>query len=112
MRRTLRFGARVLILTGVLLLADVGVTLAWQEPVSTLVAAREQARLEDELERRERQTAGEAARLPTAVPDGAGLRLLAAREAGRVDDGEPLGRKSCRRSASATSSSRGQAPRT
>jgi len=92
MRRALRFGALVLIQAGVLLLADVGVTLAWQEPVSALLAAREQAQLEDELARRERQTAGEAARLPRAVPDGTRLRLLAAREAARVEHGEPLGR--------------------
>jgi len=45
----LRFVAAVLTLSGVLLLADAGVTLAWQEPLSALMADREQATLEREL---------------------------------------------------------------
>jgi sortase A len=35
--------------SGVLLIADAGVTLAWQEPLSALMADREQATLEREL---------------------------------------------------------------
>jgi sortase A len=35
--------------SGVLLLADAGLTLAWQEPVSAFMAGREQAQLGDEL---------------------------------------------------------------
>jgi sortase A len=50
LRATLRFVASVLATSGVLLLADAAVTLAWQEPVSALMAMREQAELEDELE--------------------------------------------------------------
>jgi sortase A len=45
----LRFVASVLITSGVLLLADAGVTLAWQEPLSTLVAGRSQASLDGDL---------------------------------------------------------------
>jgi sortase A len=45
----LRFVASVLIVSGVLMLADAGVTLGWQEPVSALMAARDQGDLEDEL---------------------------------------------------------------
>jgi sortase A len=47
--------------SGVLLVADAAVTLAWQEPISALVALREQAKLEDqldELNRGVRHTAG------------------------------------------------------
>lgn len=84
MRPLLRFAAHVLILSGVLLLADAGVTFAWQEPVSALLTTREQARLEDELERRERQVA--------AAPGKATLRTLAAREARRIGKGQPVGR--------------------
>lgn len=51
-RPVLRFAGSVLATSGVLLLADVGVTLAWQEPLSALIAAREQDRLEDELDER------------------------------------------------------------
>jgi sortase A len=49
-RAVLRFVASVLIVSGVLMLADAGVTLAWQEPVSALMAARDQGELEDELD--------------------------------------------------------------
>jgi len=45
----LRFVAAVMTLSGVLLIADAGVTLAWQEPLSALMADREQATLEREL---------------------------------------------------------------
>ena len=46
----LRFVASVLIVSGALMLADAGVTLAWQEPVSAFMAARDQGELEDELD--------------------------------------------------------------
>ena len=45
----LRFVASVLIVSGVLMLADAGLTVAWQEPVSAFMAARDQGDLEDEL---------------------------------------------------------------
>lgn len=45
----MRFVAAVLITSGVLLLADAAVTLAWQEPVSSVLARIQQGRLEDEL---------------------------------------------------------------
>lgn len=41
-RGVLRFVASVMVVSGVLLLADAGVTLAWQEPLSALMAEREQ----------------------------------------------------------------------
>lgn len=49
LRHLARFGSSVLITSGVLLLLDVGVTLAWQEPISALIAMREQDALEREL---------------------------------------------------------------
>ncbi len=45
-RAVLRFVASVLIVSGVLMLSDAGATLLWQEPVSYLLAEREQGRLE------------------------------------------------------------------
>ena len=41
----LRFLASVMMVSGTLLIADAGVTLLWQEPVSALVADREQGKL-------------------------------------------------------------------
>jgi sortase A len=46
---TLHFFASVLMTSGVLLLADAGLTLAWQEPISYLIAKRQQAQLDKEL---------------------------------------------------------------
>jgi sortase A len=51
LRIALRFVGAVLMTSGVLLLADVGVTLLWQEPVSAFLASREQGALERQLER-------------------------------------------------------------
>jgi hypothetical protein len=50
LRAVLRFVASVMMTSGVLLVADAAVTLAWQEPISALVALREQAKLEDQLD--------------------------------------------------------------
>jgi sortase A len=46
----LRFVASVLITSGILMLADAGLTLAWQEPVSAFLAAQEQSRLGRKLD--------------------------------------------------------------
>ena len=50
MRRFLRALSTVLILAGLLLLVDAGLTLAWQEPVSALYAKVTQDRLGGDLE--------------------------------------------------------------
>ena len=49
-RHGLRFVAHVLILSGVLLIADAGATVAWQEPVTAFLTNREQATLKRALE--------------------------------------------------------------
>jgi sortase A len=46
----LRFVASVMIVSGLLLIADAGITLAWQEPVSAFMASKEQAELRRALE--------------------------------------------------------------
>ena len=48
--RIVRFAGLVLIQAGTLLLIDVAITLAWQEPVSALLAARQQDKLEQQLD--------------------------------------------------------------
>ena len=48
-RSALRGLSTVLIVAGVLLLADAVATLVWQEPVSALLASRDQGRLADDL---------------------------------------------------------------
>ena len=49
MRAVLRFLASVMMVSGALLITDAVVTLLWQEPVSAVVAEREQAALKDAL---------------------------------------------------------------
>ena len=49
MRAVLRFVASVMMVSGALLITDAGITLLWQEPVSAVVAEREQAALKDAL---------------------------------------------------------------
>ena len=49
MRVLARFVASVMLVSGVLLIADAGATLLWQEPVSWFLAGRQQAALEDAL---------------------------------------------------------------
>ncbi len=46
-RRTLRFIASVLTVSGVLLISDAATTLLWQEPVSWFIAGREQSQLKE-----------------------------------------------------------------
>lgn len=50
LRAVARFVASVMIVSGALLIADAGVTVAWQEPISALLAERQQAALGRELE--------------------------------------------------------------
>lgn len=94
MRRALRAISTVLIVAGVLMIADAGITLAWQEPVSALLARIEQNKLSGQLDRIEQ-------RGPTPVQQRV-LRALAtqrrrieflAREARRTAQaGDPIGR--------------------
>jgi sortase A len=94
MRRALRAVSTVLIVAGVLMIADAGITLAWQEPVSALLARIEQNKLSGQLDRLEQ-------RGPTPVQQRV-LRALAsqrrrieflAREARRTaQTGDPIGR--------------------
>jgi sortase A len=91
-RSVLRFVASVLMTSGILLLADAGLTLAWQEPVSAFLAAREQGALEDELE----DKAGLTERDKTLVADIRDLprrvRRLAELQKARTDAGDPIGK--------------------
>lgn len=94
MRRALRTASSVLIVAGVLLIADAGVTLAWQEPVSALIAAIRQDELSDQLARIERQGPDAADRAALARLRGAERRMAFLARAMRagVREGDPIGR--------------------
>jgi sortase A len=49
-REILRFVASVMMVSGTLLIADAGLTLLWQEPISAFLTARQQDALANELE--------------------------------------------------------------
>ena len=89
----LRFVASVLITSGILMLADAGLTLAWQEPVSAFFAAREQGRLAHKLDV---EAAGVVARdklLVASIRDvKRRLARLGAIERKRARTGDPIGR--------------------
>jgi sortase A len=48
-RSVVRFGGAVMLTTGLLVLGDAGLTLAWQEPITSYLAARAQRELDREL---------------------------------------------------------------
>jgi sortase A len=83
-----------LITAGVVILADVGTTLIWQEPVSSLYASVKQHDADSELSELEQDfptpaDRAAARRLPLKPQQ---VRLLADRFAERVDDGQAIGR--------------------
>jgi sortase A len=96
--RSSRCGLRALsiamIVAGAILLADAGLTLVWQEPVSAVYAHFEQGRLADELEE-----LGSAPLAPAEqralerIPDPRRRVTFRARAFGRrLDPGDPMGR--------------------
>jgi sortase A len=80
LRAVLRFVASVMMTSGVLLVADAAVTLAWQEPISALVALREQAKLEDQLDDLTRRATG-----APGPPRPRGFRPRQGRAFGRIE---------------------------
>jgi sortase A len=89
----LRFLASVLITSGILMLADAGLTLAWQEPVSAFFAAREQSRLGHELDRQQGGIVLREKALVASIRDTRRrLAKLAVLERRRARTGQPIGR--------------------
>jgi sortase A len=93
-RRTLRALSTVMIVAGVILLADAGLTLLWQEPVSAVYAHFQQDRLSDRLDELERAPLEPAERRALErIPDQ--RRRLAFRARvfeRRLEPGDPMGR--------------------
>ena len=93
-RRALRVLSSVLIVCGVVLLADAVATVLWQEPVSAVYAHFRQRALDDRLERIGDEPLRPAEqRALTRIPDP--RRRLAFRARAlerRIDPGDPMGR--------------------
>jgi sortase A len=94
LRRTLRALSTVMIVAGAILLADAGLTLLWQEPVSAVYAHLQQGRLSDRLEELERAPLEPAEqRVLERIPDPRRRLAFRARAFGRrLDTGDPMGR--------------------
>jgi sortase A len=84
----------VLIVAGVLLLIDAGITLLWQEPVSALYASLRQNALGDDLNRIETRRIArvEVEALKRLQTEKRRLTFLARVERGKANPGDPLGR--------------------
>ena len=85
--------AVILLVTGVLLLAEAVVTLAWQEPLSAWSAAHQQDELNAELRQAESTAlAAPAAYVSERSPVTTAPAVFAERHRRATDNGEPLGR--------------------
>jgi sortase A len=88
----LRFVASVLIVSGVLLLADAGLTLAWQEPISAYRASLDQSRLGHELDN-QLSSARRDKRLTASITDvKRRIKRLAELDKKRSKQGQAMGR--------------------
>lgn len=94
MRRALRAFSTVLIVAGALLILDAGVTLAWQEPVSALMARIEQGKLSDQLDELEqaRPTPVQRKALENLESERRRIAFLARVARREATTGEPIGR--------------------
>jgi len=94
MRRAVRGLSTVLVVVGVLLLADVAATLVWQEPISGVYARAQQKRLADRLAAIERVPVTPVERkVLERLPAGAPRLGFAARSLDRrAEEGGPVGR--------------------
>jgi sortase A len=94
LRRAMRALANVMIVAGAILLADAGLTLVWQEPVSAVYAHIEQGRLADQLEELESAPLEPAEqRALEQIPDPRRRLAFRARAFGRrLDAGDAMGR--------------------
>jgi len=93
-RTLLRQLSTILILAGLMLLADVGLTLVWQEPVSALYAQWRQDALADDLEELSKPdlSPGEQKALERLPLDKDRAAFLARALERRTDPGDPVGR--------------------
>lgn len=93
-RTLLRQLSTILILAGLMLLADVGLTLVWQEPVSALYAQWRQDALADDLEELSTPnlSPGEQKALERLPLDKDRAAFLARALERRTDPGDPVGR--------------------
>ncbi len=94
MRRSLRAISTALIVAGVLMLVDAGMTLAWQEPVSAVYARIVQGQLATDLDRLElrKPSTLDVAALSKLATERRRMAFLARRLRDEAGDGAAVGR--------------------
>ena len=93
MHRPLRIISTALITAGLVVLADAGLTLTWQEPVSAAYASLQQSRAGDELDDLESEfDPGDVGFLTDNASEAARARVLAKRFQETLEKGQPIGR--------------------
>jgi sortase A len=94
MHRALRIVSIMLITAGIVVLADAGLTLVWQEPLSAAYGSIKQGQAADELKDLEAQypTAADLAAVAGVKGDAAKARILADRYAPHLKEGHAFGR--------------------
>lgn len=92
MRTIFRFAASVMAVSGTLLVIDAALTVAWQEPLSALIAKRQQAQLEEGLDARIATVRRNVDALRSRMPGRRVIPTLARQERRRLRRGRPVGR--------------------
>jgi sortase A len=89
-----RIISTMLITAGLVVLADAGLTVVWQEPLSAAYGSLKQGQAEDELNELEAEypTPEDLAAVAGVSGDSARARILADRFEPRMEDGEAIGR--------------------
>jgi sortase A len=92
--RAVRIVSTMLITAGIVVLADAGLTLVWQEPLSAAYGSLEQGKAEDQLNDLESQypTAADLAAIAGVSGTEAKARILANRFEPHLDEGHAIGR--------------------
>jgi sortase A len=93
-QRALRIVSTMLITAGILVLADVGLTLVWQEPLSAAYGSLEQGKAEDQLDDLDAQypSAADLAAIAGVSGTAAKARILADRFQPHLQEGHAIGR--------------------
>jgi sortase A len=93
-QRGIRIVSIMLITAGIVVLADAGLTLVWQEPLSAAYGSLEQSRAEDQLNDLESQypSAADLAAIAAVQGEAAKARILADRFEPHLQEGHAIGR--------------------
>ncbi|MGH2983856.1 MAG: sortase [Solirubrobacterales bacterium] len=94
MNRALRILSTAMITAGLVILADAGLTVVWQEPLSAAYGSLKQGQARDDLDRLEADfpTPEDLAAVSGVAGDAERARILADRFEDRIEEGDAIGR--------------------